>query len=451
MLESAEKLFRFSPDIVFICDNLGKAIWKNEIAAKHMAGEIVRDLFVEPDDFDSMLRADFIGVGDKTYILRNGWLAHTAAVTLDEQNSYFVTIRDVRDLDLLTKEEELRKRVTALSGFANNVAFDIATPLTVLLGRLGFLEAMEGSLETSVNKQIRIIKEHAHRISSTVSKLQIFASMDCEEPKSIVPLNLLKRSATGVSTADNSINIDCVLEAETGRSSPLIKGDEALLQQAFEAIIKCVSKSSIGSDIYASTGNCAISDCIRFEIQCRRRQRLDDDGWQRLESSSTQALGFDVSVAVIIFAYHSGALFYKSIDGTPNFRVRLPREHYLKTGPRDSGLKRRVLLVDDDEALLTLSREIIELEGHICDCVITADEALVILESQKYDLIITDVRLPGISGLAFREIAEAKWPDLQGRFVFVTGLSLQSTPGVRLLQKPFTPKQLINVVLNSPP
>jgi CheY-like chemotaxis protein len=110
-----------------------------------------------------------------------------------------------------------------------------------------------------------------------------------------------------------------------------------------------------------------------------------------------------------------------------------------------------VLLVDDDEALLNLSREIIELEGHICDCVITADEALVILESQKYDLIITDVRLPGISGLAFREIAEAKWPDLQGRFVFVTGLSLQSTPGVRLLQKPFTPKQLINVVLNSPP
>jgi hypothetical protein len=51
-----------------------------------------------------------------------------------------------------------------------------------------------------------------------------------------------------------------------------------------------------------------------------------------------------------------------------------------------------------------------------------------------------------MSGLAFKEIAAAKWPELKGRFVLVTGLFLESTPGVRLLQKPFTPKQLIMMV-----
>jgi len=282
-----------------------------------------------------------------------------------------------------------------------------------------------------------------------VSKLQIFASMDCQEPKSIVPLTLLRSSALGVLTSDKSLSIDCVLEKGMNYEEPLLKGDEALLQQAFEALIKCVSQSSSSSDIHATTGQCFKTDCVRFEIQSGKPDIRDDEGWERLESSSTQALGFGVSVAVIILGYHRGTLFYRGDNGVPSFRVRLPREGFRGRKDHKTGHKKRVLLVDDDEALLVLSREILELEGHICDSVSTADEALIVLESKEYDLIVTDVRLPGISGLAFREIAEARWPKLQGRFVFVTGLSLQSTPDVRLLQKPFTPNQLINIVLEA--
>mgnify|MGYP006081419511 CR=1 FL=1 len=449
MPDFVEKSVQLSPDIVVVCDKLGKSLWKNDVAVDNFESEWIRDFFVEAADFDSMLEAKFIGVGDRTHLLRNGWLAHTVAVSVEDQDQYFITFRDIRALDLLTKEEDLRERVKAISGFANNVAFDIATPLTVILGRLGFLYALDGSLGEGVSKQLRIIREHVNRISSTVSNLQIFASLDCEEPKSIDPLALLEGSAARALSYDKSLSINCDFEAGFQSGKHQIQGDQTLLSQALEALMKSVALSSIGGEIYTLTGRCDTTECALFEIQSSRPGRLSDEGWERLESSSTQALGFGVSVAVIIIGYHSGVLYFRETNGSIAFRIRLPLEFSSELPVNDKGPKQRVLFVDDDPALLALGREILELEGHTCECAGTADEALLVLELSQFDLVITDIRLPGMSGLAFREIAEAKWPELQGKFIFVTGLSLQSVAGVRLLQKPFTPQQLIRLVLEA--
>lgn len=84
----------------------------------------------------------------------------------------------------------------------------------------------------------------------------------------------------------------------------------------------------------------------------------------------------------------------------------------------------RLLIVDDERWILLGLKHIIEqmetafdridMAGH-------ADEALAMMEELRYDLVITDIKMPGISGLEF--IEEAKRRALCERFVVLSGYS----------------------------
>ena len=86
------------------------------------------------------------------------------------------------------------------------------------------------------------------------------------------------------------------------------------------------------------------------------------------------------------------------------------------------------------------------LSGHRVEAVGSAEEALVKLSERSYDLVITDVHLPGLSGVAFREAAVARWPGMEKRVVLVTGLSIPAPPGVPLLRKPFSQARLLETI-----
>jgi DNA-binding NtrC family response regulator len=56
-----------------------------------------------------------------------------------------------------------------------------------------------------------------------------------------------------------------------------------------------------------------------------------------------------------------------------------------------------LLIVDDDEEVRIILCELFE-EKHKCDTAATAEEALTKLGADSYDLIVTDVSMPGMSG-----------------------------------------------------
>jgi len=68
---------------------------------------------------------------------------------------------------------------------------------------------------------------------------------------------------------------------------------------------------------------------------------------------------------------------------------------------------RKLLLVEDDDAVRATLCEALELEGYTADCVANCAEAEAALARESYALLITDVRLPDGSGrnLAHRAIA----------------------------------------------
>jgi len=57
-----------------------------------------------------------------------------------------------------------------------------------------------------------------------------------------------------------------------------------------------------------------------------------------------------------------------------------------------------ILIVDDDEVIRDTLYELLS-EQYVCQTAETADEALAKLEAGKFDLVLTDISMPGLSGL----------------------------------------------------
>ena len=73
-----------------------------------------------------------------------------------------------------------------------------------------------------------------------------------------------------------------------------------------------------------------------------------------------------------------------------------------------------LLIVDDDETILDVLYELFS-DGHLCHTAPTAKDALKRLRSQDYDVVITDISMPGMSGedlLGFIKVHRPKTPVL---------------------------------------
>jgi two-component system response regulator PilR (NtrC family) len=57
-----------------------------------------------------------------------------------------------------------------------------------------------------------------------------------------------------------------------------------------------------------------------------------------------------------------------------------------------------ILIVDDDESVRDVLYDLFS-EEHLCHVAATAEQALAFIDEQPYDVVITDISMPGLSGL----------------------------------------------------
>jgi len=78
-----------------------------------------------------------------------------------------------------------------------------------------------------------------------------------------------------------------------------------------------------------------------------------------------------------------------------------------------SGLRAmRVLWVDDEEMIASSGKEMLELLGHQATYALSGGEALQVLDKQNFDLVITDLGMPGMDGWQFAEEVRLRHPRL---------------------------------------
>jgi len=81
--------------------------------------------------------------------------------------------------------------------------------------------------------------------------------------------------------------------------------------------------------------------------------------------------------------------------------------------------KMRVLLVDDEEELVSTMAERLTMRGIDADWVTNCEDAVEKLETRKYDLGVLDVKIPRISGIQLGKRLKEKDPEM--KFIFMTG------------------------------
>ena len=113
-----------------------------------------------------------------------------------------------------------------------------------------------------------------------------------------------------------------------------------------------------------------------------------------------------------------------------------------------------ILLVDDDEDVLRLAERFLSGEGHAVQTAVNVPAALERLAIAEYDLVVTDLLLPGASGLDLLVEVRSRAPAT--RLILMTGhgdLSAAADAVVhgidRLLLKPFSLKDLRTAVQGS--
>ncbi len=82
---------------------------------------------------------------------------------------------------------------------------------------------------------------------------------------------------------------------------------------------------------------------------------------------------------------------------------------------------KEILVVDDEEIIIELYLQLLQALGHTIDTASTGLEALKKIESRDYDLVITDIKMPRMTGIQLYEKAVAAKPSMKGRFIFITG------------------------------
>jgi two-component system NtrC family sensor kinase len=112
------------------------------------------------------------------------------------------------------------------------------------------------------------------------------------------------------------------------------------------------------------------------------------------------------------------------------------------------------LIVDDEPGIVEVLKEVLGSSGYRIETASNGTEALARLESQSYDLILSDLCMPEMSGEKFFHALSTRFPHLRQHIIFVTGDTVSPASrhfleetGAPWLSKPFSIREIEKVVM----
>ena len=88
-------------------------------------------------------------------------------------------------------------------------------------------------------------------------------------------------------------------------------------------------------------------------------------------------------------------------------------------------VQENILFVDDEKSIQAICSRILKREGHSVDCANNGREALDLLKTREYKLIISDLKMPEMNGQELLKIVKEKYPQIN--FMFITAYATPET------------------------
>lgn len=110
-----------------------------------------------------------------------------------------------------------------------------------------------------------------------------------------------------------------------------------------------------------------------------------------------------------------------------------------------------ILVVDDDDPVRVMLARLLRTQGYQVLQAAHANEARALLDAQRPDLVISDIVMPGESGIELRRSILERWPEIP--VILISGYSAEGpaefaarTANTMFVQKPFAADQFLALV-----
>jgi signal transduction histidine kinase/CheY-like chemotaxis protein len=330
----------------------------------------------------------------------------------------------------IAEQERIREqfsqmeKLSALGELASGVAHDFNNTLAGILGRAQLLQRTND--EEKVKRGLDIIIKTAEDGAKTVKRIQDFARQRRDHNFELVSVDQILMDASEITrprwkTCAEASNIHITLDLQIG-SNAMVMGDDSELREVLvNMVFNAIDAMPEGGTLSLITR--AVDESVIIKIvdtgvgmYPEVRSRIFDPFFT---TKGKAGLGLGLAVSFGIIKRHGGNIEVESQYGHgTEFRITLPLAKIVEKSVKQvetaapalpettqstclPPLERsplRLLVVDDEDFVRELLRDIIE--GEQCDvCVAeTGSEALSLFKQTEFDGVFTDVGMPGMSG-----------------------------------------------------
>jgi two-component system, NtrC family, sensor kinase len=356
-------------------------------------------------------------------------------------SSILAVARDITDKKVLEAERSdierkalAASRLEAIGEMAAGIAHEINNPLASVIGFSDLM--LHRDLPETVRKDLEIINEGARRVELIVKRLSLFARQTRPLRKRIDINEIVENAISLKEYHLRTAGIEVETDLDPGL--PVTLADGGQLGEVFLNII-----SNAETEMNLTHG--------RGKLQVRTGQRegniqisFKDDG-PGISAESMKKLfrpffttrpvgmgtGLGLSVCYGIISEHGGRIWAESEFGKgatffielPITRKREPKsELNLINTDLDKVSKGKVLVVDDEPTIRDYLSQVLKRWGHQVTVVEDGYEALARIKDSRYDVILTDIKMPSMNGIElYRRIKKIGDKKLETRVIFITG------------------------------
>ncbi len=383
-----------------------------------------------------------------------------------------INIRETTERKQLEEQLRQAEKLSALGQLVAGVAHELNNPLAIIMGYAQLL-TKPGASEAKVKSDVVKILHESERAAKIIRNLLTFARP--RDPQMIsVDLN---RLIAGSLEAHESEFAAAAIELTTQLAPdlPSTVADPHQMEQVFTNLIVNAfhALQNLGGQRRIRVTTAQHKQTIRFSVADNGPGiapeilgKIFDPFFTTKPPGKGTGLGLSISHSII--HEHRGRIWVQSEVGKgARFIVELPL--IARTAPTNSveappvvvvvrdpqAATQRLLLVDDEPGILEVLATVLGEGGYLIDTANNGNEALDRLSKRRYDLIISDLCMPGVDGeTLYRRVLDTD-PELAGRMIFVTGDTVSSksrtfleSTGNRWFSKPFNIGEIEEVVHN---